>query len=271
MDNFDQKWNDLLYDAVTRPGQILKAYNAFYGYSIGNQMLALLQCQMRGIEPGPISTYPGWQAKGRQVKRGEKAIVLCMPLTSKRKAEDQSGDDAIFVRFVYKANWFVLSQTQGEAVEIPTTPEWDRTQALNTLSIVEIPFDNLDGNCMGYAKKGAITISPLNPMPYKTTFHELAHCLLGHVSEGEMNDTERTPRNLREVEAESVALICCESLGLPGAEFSRGYIQGWLKGDVIPEKSAQKIFHAADQILRAGQVKNETAGPASIKTASSQG
>ena len=50
------KWTDLLTEAVTKPGAILKAYRAFHGYSIGNQMLALLQCQMRGIEPGPIST-----------------------------------------------------------------------------------------------------------------------------------------------------------------------------------------------------------------------
>jgi hypothetical protein len=71
-----------------------------------------------------------------------------------------------------------------------------------------------------------------------------------------MSDTEYTPKNLREAEAESVALICCESLGLPGAEFCRGYIQNWLNGDVIPEKSAQKIFHAADQILRAGRVSD---------------
>jgi hypothetical protein len=34
-----------------------------------------------------------------------------------------------------------------------------------------------------------------------------------------------TPRNLREVEAESVAMLLCESLGLPGAASSRGYIQ----------------------------------------------
>jgi hypothetical protein len=47
-----------------------------------------------------------------------------------------------------------------------------------------------------------------------------------------------------------VALLCCESLGLPVAEFSRGYIQYWV-GE-IPERSAQKIFHAADLILKAG-------------------
>src|SRR5205085_6268967 len=109
------------------------------------------------------------------------------------------------------------------------------------------------------ARKREIAISPINPMPHKTTFHECAHVLLGHTSESEVSDIERTPKNLREVEAESVALICCESLGLPGTEYSRGYIQGWLVGDVIPERSAQKIFHAADQILRAGQVTDARA------------
>jgi antirestriction protein ArdC len=107
---------------------------------------------------------------------------------------------------------------------------------------------------MGYARRREIAISPINPMPHKTTFHECGHVLLGHTTENAVSDTETTPRNLREVEAEAVALICCESLGLPGAEYSRGYIQGWLKGDVIPERSAQKIFHVADQILRAGQI-----------------
>ena len=117
----------------------------------------------------------------------------------------------------------------------------------------------MDGNCMGYARRREIAISPLNQMPHKTTFHELAHVLLGHCSEGEMSDTDYTPRSLREFEAESVALICCETLGLPGAEFCRGYVQNWLADDVIPEKSAQKIFHAADQILKAGRVSDAEA------------
>jgi len=37
----------------------------------------------------------------------------------------------------------------------------------------------------------------------------------------------------------------------------RGYIQGWLQGDSIPEKSAQKIFRVADQILKAGNTSAE--------------
>jgi hypothetical protein len=87
--------------------------------------------------------------------------------------------------------------------------------------------------------------------------------MLGHTSEGDFADGETTPRTLREVEAEAVALLCCESLGLDGAAYCRGYIQNWLsqgKGsntDAIPEKSAQKIFRAADQIIRAGRTEPE--------------
>ena len=101
-------------------------------------------------------------------------------------------------------------------------------------------------------------------LPHKTLFHETAHVILGHTSEADFTDTERTPKNLREVEAEAVALLCCEALNLEGADYCRGYIQNWLcpaigyNGDAIPEKSAQKIFRAADQILRAGRALAKT-------------
>jgi hypothetical protein len=66
-------------------------------------------------------------------------------------------------------------------------------------------------------------------------------------------DSDHTPRHLCEVEAESVALICCETLGLEGAEFCRGYIQHWLKTETeISNKSAARIFAAATSILKAG-------------------
>jgi hypothetical protein len=66
-------------------------------------------------------------------------------------------------------------------------------------------------------------------------------------------DGEQTPVHIREVEAESVALICCETLGLEGAEFCRGYIQHWLRAEKeIPNHSAARIFAAATSILKAG-------------------
>jgi N-terminal domain of anti-restriction factor ArdC len=85
------KWSALLVEAVNKPGTIMKAYSAFWNYSVGNQILALVQCQLRGIQPGPINTFPKWQTLGRVVKRGEKALTLCMPLTRKRR-NDESND-----------------------------------------------------------------------------------------------------------------------------------------------------------------------------------
>jgi antirestriction protein ArdC len=252
MDN-QTKWTELLNQAVSQPGLILKAYSMFRGYSLGNRIAALFQCHQRGMEPGPINTYPGWQKLNRQVRKGEKAIWLCMPLT--RKSKDDNGDEQAFITtFVWKPNWFVLSQTNGEPVQMPEIPAWNKEKALAALGIQEVPFTDTNGNVQGYAQKREIAISSLAAMPHKTLFHEVGHIELAHTLEQDFNDTEQTPRNLREVEAESVALLLCESLELPGAEFSRGYIQSWLRGDVIPEKSAQKIFGAADRILRAGTI-----------------
>ena len=90
-------------------------------------------------------------------------------------------------------------------------------------------------------------------MPHKTRFHELAHVLLGHTTERVQAETEITPRNLRECEAEAVALLCCAALDLPGADECRGYVQHWWgQGNSIPERSAQRILKTADQILKAG-------------------
>jgi hypothetical protein len=123
-------------------------------------------------------------------------------------------------------------------------------------------FALTDGNCQGYARQRAIAVSPLAELPDKTRFHELAHVVLGHTSEADagLTDSDMTPRSLREVEAEAVALVCLEALALPGAEHCRGYIQHWNEqrgAEPIPERSAQRIFKAADQILKAGTVEGE--------------
>ena len=251
MDNM--KWTELLQKAVTEPGLILKAYSNFHGYSLGNRIAAMMQCAARQIEPGPINTYPGWQSLKRQVKKGEKAIELCMPLTRKVTDEKTGESATVATNFVWKPRWFVLSQTEGEPVEPITSQAWNKELALAALGITEKPFDHLDGNVQGFAQKREVAINPLAAMPHKTLFHELAHIELGHTAESDFTDSEITPRSLREAEAEAVAMLLCESLELPDVEFSRGYIQSWLRADTIPEKSAQKIFGAADRILRAGQ------------------
>jgi N-terminal domain of anti-restriction factor ArdC/IrrE N-terminal-like domain len=256
-DSTPAQWSRLLVEAVTQPGLLLAAYSAFHNYSIGNQVLALVQCQQRNLAPGPIATFQAWKEKRRYVRKGERALTLCMPVTVKGK--DETGEDETFTRFIYRPRWFVLSQTEGQDVEPSLPPTWDKTHALAALNITETPFELLDGNTQGYAKGRSIAISPLAALPHKTLFHELAHVILGHTAEGQTHDGEDTPRNLREVEAEAVALILCETLQLDGAKYARGYIQSWLQGETIPERSAQKIFHAADVIIKAGQAQEGTA------------
>jgi antirestriction protein ArdC len=245
-------WEQLLRDAVEQPGTISEAYSAFHSYSVGNQLLALFQCAARGIRPGPIATFMRWKELGRSVRKGEKALVLCRPRTYvKRDPDADEGDAELGVIFTYRRGWFVLSQTDGEDYTPPELPTWDKARALDALGLVEVPFTATDGNMLGYSLKGRFAISPLSPFPAKTTFHELAHCIL-HLDQ-EHREGAELPRNLKEVEAESVALLCSEALGLDGAEYARGYIRGWLRDEQIPEPSARRIFGAADKILRAGR------------------
>ena len=252
-----ESWATLLLDAVNKPGLVSEAYSRFWNYSTGNQLLAMHQCSLRGIEPGPISTFKGWQELGRNVLKGQKAIELCMPISGTKlvKTTDARGlaldEIAPFSRFVFRRNWFVLSQTDGISYVPQDLPDWNEERALATLRVSRVNFSSTRGNALGYAIGRMVSVSPLADFPAKTMFHELAHVVLGHTAKGIDSDTI-IRRDIREAEAESVALIVSECLGLPGAEYSRGYIQSWLKGQSIPEVSARRILKAADAILKAG-------------------
>ncbi len=251
-------WGELLRDAVETPGRMLSAYTAFHNYSFGNALLALEQCLRRKLEPGPLNTYRGWLERERQVRRGERGITLCIPLPYKAKrngdaAEEESAAGETRYAFRFRAYWFVLAQTEGEETAVPPIPGFDTETALHKLNIARTPFDEINGNTQGFANERQIAVNPLAALPHKTTFHEIAHIVLGHTATERLVDGEHTTTHLREVEAESVALICCETLGLEGAEFCRGYIQHWLKTEKeIPSQSAGRIFAAATSILKAG-------------------
>src|SRR5207249_10621432 len=103
------------------------------------QILAFLQAAQRGIALGPIASFNRWKELGRHVKRGEKAIELCMPITLKRKTAEAGPDgqdvetEVRFKRFVSRRNWFMLSQTDGAEFRAPPVPSWDKARALTTL------------------------------------------------------------------------------------------------------------------------------------------
>ncbi len=133
------RWAQLLNEAVSKPGTMMKAYSLFSHYSLGNQILALFQAAERGISPAPIASFNRWKELGRHVKRGEKAIALCMPVTLKRKVTETgpNGHDVetevLFKRFVFKRNWFFLSQTDGAEFQAPAIPAWDLGRSRNSV------------------------------------------------------------------------------------------------------------------------------------------
>src|SRR5215470_5069692 len=92
-DSSDQvQFKRLLEEAVSKPGVLMKAYSLFYQYSLGNQILAYLQAIERNIPLGPIASFKRWKELGRYVKKGEKALTLCMPVTCKRTVKEQGPD-----------------------------------------------------------------------------------------------------------------------------------------------------------------------------------
>jgi hypothetical protein len=66
----------------------------------------------RGIQPEPLATFPKWKELGRYVKKGSKAITLCMPLTCKRtrtvKQDDgtEQEEEFAFTHFTCKAHCY---------------------------------------------------------------------------------------------------------------------------------------------------------------------
>jgi len=259
-------YSKYLKDIVNKKGKLAKCFSVFHDYSIGNQILAMIQLEERNEDLSPIAPYKKWLSLGRQVKKGSKALELLIPVIYKKKDAngkvllDSNGKEKTGTAFSLKNRWFTLDQTEPlegaeEFKQEEKNATWDAQTALNNLLIIEEKFQYASGNCQGYAKEGFIAINPIAQYPHKTRFHEIAHNVLGHCSEGTMSDDDRTPKDIKEVEAESVAYILCQVLGLSGAEDSRGYVQHWLLDQEISDQSAAKIFSTADKILKAGQVK----------------
>lgn len=254
-------WRQLLLEALSEPGRMSKAYSMFYRYSFGNIVWVTAQLSRRNLPISPVASFNHWKELGRQVKKGEKALAMLMPRMHKKTEPVAEEDKYIFSGFMVRNHWFSLDQTDGaEYVPDVLAGKWDSVLALETLGVHEEAFAHIDGNCMGYAKpsKGVIAVNPMNPLSWKTRFHELAHCLL-HRKDGLLSDDYQPVYSLGEVEAESVAYLCCATLNLPGIEESRGYIQHWMNrtgSRELAAKNIQRIFSATGRILSAGNAIN---------------
>lgn len=257
-------YSELLTSATKDTGRLLEAYRAFNNYSLQNTLLLMGQFLAREKDFAPVATFKQWTEKGYKVKKGEKALAMVVPCPIEKKDDngEKTGEKFTFFKLVNR--WFSFDQVEAlgdDAKEIKSgagVVNFDRDAILKAFNITEIKFAKVNGNVQGYATmKREIAINPLAQLPYKTFLHEVAHILCGHLDENETSEHgEKTPKNIMEVEAEGVAMLCLASLGLEGVEYCRGYIQNWLdEGQEIPEKSAKKIMNVADKILKVREVK----------------
>jgi len=257
-------WMALLDEALNKPGTLSKAFEIFHRYSLGNVALAISQCDPDKL--GPISTYKGWNKLGRQVRKGEKAIALYMPVTVKVKDEDTDDVTCKKTGFMLKRNWFTLPQTDGDTEPVfAPPPEWSVERALSALRIGKVTFDLTDGNALGAAliDERKVMVSPLCKHPLRTLFHELAHVDLHAEGDPLSPHGERPPQDVREVEAEAVSYLVADALGveMDVAEESRGYIQHWMRNDTaradFAKTRASRVFGCAQRIIAAGKAPLE--------------
>lgn len=187
---------------------------------------------------------------------------MFLPVVTKNKVEEEQGEDNQAIKlfkllsphFILKRNWFTLSQTEGEEFKPEELPNFDTKKALEVLGITQEKFRIINGNCQGYAipSENIIAINPLSFAPYKTTIHEIAHCLL-HKESAEIIDCDELDLSVMEFEAETTAYLVCCSLGkFDHLEYSRGYISNWIKKENIEEENFKRAFDAANIILKAG-------------------
>ena len=148
---------------------------------------------------------------------------------------------------------------------------WDREAAIKNFGITEVPWDTESGDnpegadgwsatdLPGYHTQGhVITVAPHAPLG--VTLHELAHVVLGHTTAAHSVPIYGpldlyTFQHTNEVEAETVAQLLAEELGLSEEEHPRlksaEYIEHYQKyGFAYPNRA--KVEQAAKAILAAG-------------------
>ncbi len=240
----------------------LDVQRRFHRYSANNVLLIHLQRP----EATRVAGFRRWLELGRHVRKGEKGIAILAPIVHRTKVRDEeTGEEQVVTgapRNFRVAHVFDVSQTDGDDLpEAPfqrlsgedTTGSYTRlaTVARSIGYTVEEDFlpAQRNGDCNFVDHRIRIEVSNEPAMQVKTLCHELAHALL-HDPAGYTGN-----RDLAELEAESVAYVVGDGLGLDTGAYSFGYVAGWSGGGAEAIRgiaaSAQRISRAARQILDA--------------------
>ena len=232
----------------------LRFLSRFHNYSAGNCILINLQCPYAS----QVASYTDWTKMKRQVKKGAKAIKILAPHTY--KDTDKEGKEHVYTGF-HVASVFDVSQTynpDGEALPAITRALDYSVHNYNILldtliSIAPVPvdFENISSGANGYfsCDEGCIVIKQGLPemQTLKTLLHEMSHAYLH--SKGA--DEEMADRHTREVQAESIAYVVSNYLGMDVSEYSFGYIAGWSGDKKLSQlrASLEVIRKTSDKII----------------------
>jgi antirestriction protein ArdC len=238
--------------------EYLKFQSAFHNYSFGNTMLIMVQCPTASRVAG----YNTWKKLGRQVEKGQKAIKILAPMIFKGEKEVEnksSGEkekkETSYMRFK-GVSVFDVSQTDGK--ELPSLLEklQGETEMYNKImGIVPIPCEEeeiTDGSNGYYHlvdKRIAVKKDNSEMQKLKTVVHEWGHHIL-HNKEAK----EKVTNDIMELEAESVAFVVCNRLGIDTSDYSFGYLLGWGNGEGANAKikmSGERIQKASTEIIQA--------------------
>jgi antirestriction protein ArdC len=229
----------------------LAAMAKFRAYSFLNVLLILKACP----NAKHVAGYKTWQSLGRQVRQGERGIMILAPIfrkktesTSEATAKDDEGLVAGY-RAVYVWD---EQQTTGrplpEIGQVTGDPSayLARLEQYTRKCGISLTYSDSIAPARGMAERGKITLLPglSAAESFATLAHELAHADL-HLSERRADTNKR----LRETEAESVAYVVCSAIGLDPGTASRDYI-GLYGGDAkLLMESLEYVQATASRIL----------------------
>jgi antirestriction protein ArdC len=226
----------------------------FHDYSFGNVMLIAMQRP----DATHVAGFQTWKTIGRFVKKGEHGIVIIAPMAIRPKenadgALDRDVEDARILRF--KAVYvFDVSQTEGEPLpEFATVGGYpnghtDRLRAFVAEQGIALEFSSDLGASLGRSHGGRISLREgLAPAAeFSVLVHELAHELL-HRRDGQ----ERPSKTVRETEAEAVAFVVCQAIGLETGTAASDYIQLYDGDTKTLGASLDRIQKTAAAIIQA--------------------
>jgi len=226
----------------------------FHQYSFGNIMLIASQRP----DATHVAGFQGWKKLGRFVRKGEKGIVIIAPMLLKKKDDEPRDDgDDTFLRF--KAAYvFDVSQTDGEPLpeiaRVSGEPNGhtDRLKAFIAEQGIQLEYaETLDGP-LGRSRGGTIEIVDNLPAAeeFEVLVHELAHEML-HAGEHRKAGTRTT----RETEAEAVAFVVCQAIGLEASTAAQDYIQLYEGDKGTLAAALDRIQHTAAAVIEAIKVE----------------